>query len=1526
MRINPSIIHYVTESIIVFVSGCNVILYDFNTKEQKFLLRGSKQSIITSVSVGNSKSQQNKFDLTLTRRKAYYTQTNFNVVKSELKDKVICIGEYSITEECFYVTAVKPFASQQSKHNGNNHFNVKSNEKLWKINFCTTLNNTNYCVALSQKKSNSKKNPILSRISFIKYTTETFISQETIPEELIYCCYNPKNSIELVLCGKGYLRLWNVFINEGTLKEHQQRFLNSKQEKEQNFIKAQFFDKKPFLLIVGTTENIFYIIDSFQVIHELSTCYSFENIYDLNVQNFQNLVENEEIGNLQEEVDNLTVKDLDDKLKEINDLTNIAPKKKVILNSEGNNNESLNKSPSHSEEKKQDQESDDSNDVFKRLYISKEKNENDAKLNKNNTVKYFELISDNLLLIIYANDGCSLIYKIDWNKKIGDDGDELEFRKWKVADCQVIRFAKNIKTILGFSMYKQTNDIIVTVESYESEYSKKKTSISLFKLKKTTVKKKKETIHSINFEFELFNGYFEDTQIKYLDLCENMQIIYYIDKDNNLNCFDHIKNKYTIKHHFPEEIYSFSANSINNLVAIAFSDKVNIYGKLKDKMHLYCELDVADSMVKWSTKGDKLIICGLNRNPNKPKSYCLYFVDSVRFNTIHVFENLISKTKDIKFVDEDKYLFCMLKNSNILGIYLNIFDYRKSYHELLERKNENIATNYMKLIFTHNSRGKDYIYYDYDEKLQIVVALDSDNKMYLIPDFQKNDIDIIELNSNNLINIKLIKELKVLIGGDNNGTLRIYNWPLKGYENLEENKNININLNDSLLNYINLDVGNVSSLINYKNYSAFITLTDSRHVLISQIHICKNHEFKPLEYFSKPTKPQIEEFMQIYDLYEMSMEEIANKEKNMDILNDAMEKIKEVMEEAIDEIQNSNQAEVQNMENNIIQNVENEKIKLESIKNDINKLKKEMTSDTEKKVTEMTEEQEKVRNKNDNKLRLYNNEINRLKTELDNIKTKIKSECDLEAETQTKIFDDMVKEYNVKFNQLKEDTQKSLLKLVNISTEYDEATAKIVEDYKVLVTNLDDKLKKMKEINTKIIIDKEEKLMQAKNLEDQHKKKLEEKVKESDKLIEKNVDIKQSIINATQRTITFQEQLLETEKNLVKIDKKLKDLVVKNKHLEQIRFVLEHRMTSLEKEKSPLEGQCAFLENQKNKLTEEFNKIIMQINKNNQELENKQSQLRTSLIQNYEVHDQKNYVEAKLNQLKIDLEQFLMNYQEGDEEKPLMESKATYVALNFKKFYDKYFSIPIEEELLNYQYYSQKLKEQTDKDGIANNFDLIMRNKAEEKLICEKDKIDELVDVREKGFRRIQNENTILISECNRLRKNLHEIYMHVIDIEQRFESLTKINPKLSKNDIVRQIKEFIKTTHEKIKTNYAKTKKRPKSKGLPKLKTSKSKMINSNANNGMNIPTEVNFGMNRTQYNNASNSRRLSKNNRNNKWVNKININAENSPYANVIKNTEYTGRKDRSSFLSSERGIFGQSSGIKKTDSRKKILPALK
>ena len=583
-----------------------------------------------------------------------------------------------------------------------------------------------------------------------------------------------------------------------------------------------------------------------------------------------------------------------------------------------------------------------------------------------------------------------------------------------------------------------------------------------------------------------------------------------------------------------------------------------------------------------------------------------------------------------------------------------------------------------------------------------------------------------------------------------------------------------------------------------------------------------------------------------YDVYETNLDDIVNKEVNVYTLNKAMDKLKVVMDEDIQDMNDLYKLEANNMETEMKKSAENEIFKFDNISNEIVVLKKEMLSDTEKALDEMKSNIKEADEKYKNKIQLYDEEIERLKNEFQGIKDAIEEKYNTEADQQRIDYEKVLEEYNIKYKKLKEETYKSLNELVNISSEYDEASDKIVSDYKNLISNLDQKIQITSVNNEEILKEEKDKLKQAKLLEEKHKEKLEQKVKDSDKLIEKNVEIKQSIINVTQRTITFQEQLLETEKNLVKIDKKLEDLIVKNKHLEQIRFVLEHRMTSLEKEKAPLEGQCAFLENQKNKLTEEFNKIILQINKNNQELENKQSQLRASLIQNYEIHDQKNYVETKLTQLKNDIEQFLMNYQDSDEEKTLKENRPNSVALNFRALYDKFFQYPIDDELNNFQFFSMKLQEQTDKEGIANNFDLIMRNKAEEKLATEKIKVEELIDAKERGFKRIQSENTILITECNRLRKNLHEIYMHVIDIEQRFEALTNIDPKVSKSEIVRQIKEFIKITHEKIKENYSQSKQElmePKSKKIKKMSLNNTKNSRKlKINNKKYIQTESNM------------------------------------------------------------------------------------
>ena len=1371
----------------------------------------------------------------------FETENTFE--RSELKDKIICLGEYSDNEECFYLTFIKPLNPGQQYH-------VKSTEKFYLINFCSVLNNTNYCISLAQKKISNKAGTtsFSTKISFTRYYSENFVCQETIPEELTYCCYNPKNTIELIICGKGYLRLWNIFINEGALKEHQQRFISGKREKEHNFIKAQFFDKKSFLLIVGTKENMFYIIDSFTVIHEINMYYSYENIYDLNIQNILQFQESYDIGNLKETIDSLNKTDLDGQLKSIsllvnppsiNNNKNNRPDSNLLYKKEDSSNSlSGNEQENINVKSKKD-------DVFKRLYVSKNIDSSSNKLNKSNSVQYFELINDNLLFVFYQKDGCCLLYKIDWNKRTTEDSEE-ESKKWKISDTRVIRIAKNVKEILGFSMYKPKNDLILIVDCYEKN-NNGRSNISLFKLKKVIMKEKNIATNMLNFEYEILNGYFENYSLNFLDFQEKKQNVFIIDSNNNLKIFNIVKKKYILNHQFNHKILSLSVNPSYNLFALALEKKVTIYGLLHNIVVPFCNLDVVDPIVQWNEKGDYLVICGENKIIRKQKSYCLYFIDAKNFNTINVFENLIFKITKLKFIDNDRYLFCLSENSFILGMNLRIYNDSMAFNEL----DENVAHNKFKMIFMHNPKGKNYTDIEFDSKLGLVLALEEENnKLYIMSvlndkkkssTYNKNYNIFTEVNCN-LTTVKIIKELQVLIGGDKTGSINIYKWPFKDYD-INEVKNIN----DNLIHSINIDLSPISKVLPFRNFSHFLVTSENSNIYIFNFLIQKSTQiFSNFEYFKKNYKPQIEMIIPPYDVYETNLDDIVNKEVNVYTLNKAMDKLKVVMDEDIQDMNDLYKLEANNMETEIKKSTENEIFKFDNISNEIVVLKKEMLSDTEKALDEMKSNIKEADEKYKNKIQLYDEEIERLKNEFQGIKDAIEEKYNTEADQQRIDYEKVLEEYNIKYKKLKEETYKSLNELVNISSEYDEASDKIVSDYKNLISNLDQKIQITSVNNEEILKEEKDKLKQAKLLEEKHKEKLEQKVKDSDKLIEKNVEIKQSIINVTQRTITFQEQLLETEKNLVKIDKKLEDLIVKNKHLEQIRFVLEHRMTSLEKEKAPLEGQCAFLENQKNKLTEEFNKIILQINKNNQELENKQSQLRASLIQNYEIHDQKNYVETKLTQLKNDIEQFLMNYQDSDEEKTLKENRANSVALNFRALYDKFFQYPIDDELNNFQFFSMKLQEQTDKEGIANNFDLIMRNKAEEKLATEKIKVEELIDAKERGFKRIQSENTILITECNRLRKNLHEIYMHVIDIEQRFEALTNIDPKVSKSEIVRQIKEFIKITHEKIKENYSQSKQElmePKSKKIKKMSLNNTKNSRKlKINNKKYIQTESNM------------------------------------------------------------------------------------
>ena len=123
-------------------------------------------------------------------------------------------------------------------------------------------------------------------------------------------------------------------------------------------------------------------------------------------------------------------------------------------------------------------------------------------------------------------------------------------------------------------------------------------------------------VFEVDFEYQLFKGFFKNLDIKYIDLWAKKNIILILDTNGDLYSFNIKQNEYMLNYHFEEEIFCISTNPINNYIAIAFKNKVSIFGKLKNVCESLVDFEVSDSLVKWSFNGKYLIISG---------SYFIYY-------------------------------------------------------------------------------------------------------------------------------------------------------------------------------------------------------------------------------------------------------------------------------------------------------------------------------------------------------------------------------------------------------------------------------------------------------------------------------------------------------------------------------------------------------------------------------------------------------------------------------------------------------------------------------------------------------------------------------------------------------------------------------------------------------------------------------------------------------------------------------------------------------------------------------------
>jgi hypothetical protein len=367
-----------------------------------------------------------------------------------------------------------------------------------------------------------------------------------------------------------------------------------------------------------------------------------------------------------------------------------------------------------------------------------------------------------------------------------------------------------------------------------------------------------------------------------------------------------------------------STNPINNYLAIAFKDRVSIFGKLKNECDNLVDFDVSEALVKWSFNGKYLIISGKNKNIKKKDTYCIYAIDYLHYNTIKVIENIPYKITKLKLID-DRYLFYLLSDNIISGYFLEMVDGSHSLNELYKNDQRYILSNRkFPRIFYYSDKSHHYSTFDYDFSLKMLVVIEySNHKMHLIiPKKGKHShYEDIEINNCNLLQIKIIKEMKILVGGDDKGTLNIYNWPFKGYDYKPV-----VTLNENLRTYIRLDKEGIKTMITFRNYHTFITLFNNSNIFINDLLVNKEGTYKTFEYFTKRLKPQVELFFPIYSLYEMKKEDILKKDQNSKDLDDGTEKMKKIMDEDLKEIQDNYNSECKNMEENIRYNVNEEDV------------------------------------------------------------------------------------------------------------------------------------------------------------------------------------------------------------------------------------------------------------------------------------------------------------------------------------------------------------------------------------------------------------------------------------------------------------------------------------------------------------------------------------------------------------------------------------------------------------------------
>eukprot|EP01022_Parablepharisma_sp_SALTPOND_P021410 TRINITY_DN4214_c0_g2_i1.p1 TRINITY_DN4214_c0_g2~~TRINITY_DN4214_c0_g2_i1.p1 ORF type:complete len:1332 (-),score=238.62 TRINITY_DN4214_c0_g2_i1:10010-14005(-) len=414
---------------------------------------------------------------------------------------------------------------------------------------------------------------------------------------------------------------------------------------------------------------------------------------------------------------------------------------------------------------------------------------------------------------------------------------------------------------------------------------------------------------------------------------------------------------------------------------------------------------------------------------------------------------------------------------------------------------------------------------------------------------------------------------------------------------------------------------------------------------------------------------------------------------------------------------------------------------------------------------------------NNEKIELLEKQKAEFRDEIDGIQRSLKDQLEkIEATYQSK-YDELKAQHNELLKRLKIDGIK-----------FEEALEQCEQEYEKEIENI----KKAFYTDLRVARDNNEVL--KKDIE-----KAEKDIKETTKTMEETKEQKKSYQEKAEelkikkaqletKVKEVEEQLKQRELIIREKEKEIKNLRNTNSHLENFRFVLDHKIISLKDEKLPMEEQIKNLEKQVNEMyqelereTETTRKLIEDKKSCEAKLENAKVQIK---VQSEEVHITK----RRLELLQYDM----IN---------VLKEPVDAWPSSLTKVYSTYFGteegINVPENLIlkRGERLSIELKEpkgKKDEETTRVRDELVKhREWLENKLKSVKRDSGKREMEKTDLIKKLQRQNTELINDANKLRRDYDNLKVKVKQLEEKFKELTGISL-TNVEDIEKEIKKFI--------------------------------------------------------------------------------------------------------------------------------------